>query len=640
MASKLRVVNNDTFIPKKGDIVCGSGESYGVKLALADTANLALLGVWENPVAEGREGDIINGIVEVNCLTLPQIGDKLYLSDTVAGKAVVLPPLYSYYLGTVIARYRTGNLFKALIPLAQSIEVTGEASGIDYVARASAADAQSTADDAINIANAAVNETLNRVPNTRTVNGKALSANITLDKTDIGLGNVDNTSDANKPVSTATQNALNLKADVTDLTLLLDRVGQALSTGVVWGLEVTINELDHSHFDVGPGAAMVVDHSTDPDQPVIYYLNYPGTTGIPATQIADGDLTNLMFDRNGQLVQTLSDVTPVMRRDYAVFGWLQHTTRTVIESCKLEPEPISSAGVSQMLDFLTVFGPLNVTGNTLHADTASLKLSITAGETFDPGTNAENNYKNPNIFPSPDIPESPLLYYHRDATSEWVNDAIYVSDVDPNYYDTGSGKVAVPSGKFTIQPVFYYAPQGDVDIQYGQVVYNTLDEAVSNINSPIDINPYLSYDTHRGWLILQQGATSLLDTNTCRIIPAGKWGLISVASGGGSGGEVNTASNINTRGEGVFDRKLGVDLQFRGIAAGSGKISVTHVANDNVLEIDVVQSALEAANSTTDGQMSSTDKVKLDGINLLYGTSNTPPSPTGLAENTIYFRHE
>lgn len=32
-------------------------------------------------------------------------------------------------------------------------------------------------------------------------------------KTNIGLGNVDNTSDANKPISTATQTALNLKAD-------------------------------------------------------------------------------------------------------------------------------------------------------------------------------------------------------------------------------------------------------------------------------------------------------------------------------------------------------------------------------------------------------------------------------------------
>ena len=39
-----------------------------------------------------------------------------------------------------------------------------------------------------------------------------------LSKTDIGLGNVDNTSDLNKPISTATQTALNLKANQSDLT--------------------------------------------------------------------------------------------------------------------------------------------------------------------------------------------------------------------------------------------------------------------------------------------------------------------------------------------------------------------------------------------------------------------------------------
>lgn len=37
----------------------------------------------------------------------------------------------------------------------------------------------------------------------------------------VGLGNVNNTSDANKPVSTATQNALNLKANATDVTTSL-----------------------------------------------------------------------------------------------------------------------------------------------------------------------------------------------------------------------------------------------------------------------------------------------------------------------------------------------------------------------------------------------------------------------------------
>lgn len=49
------------------------------------------------------------------------------------------------------------------------------------------------------------------VPQTTTINGHALSSNVTVTKGDVGLGNADNTSDLNKPVSTATQTALNGK---------------------------------------------------------------------------------------------------------------------------------------------------------------------------------------------------------------------------------------------------------------------------------------------------------------------------------------------------------------------------------------------------------------------------------------------
>lgn len=58
------------------------------------------------------------------------------------------------------------------------------------------------------------------VPETRQVAGKALSADVTLAKGDVGLGNVDNTSDANKPISTATQTALSSKADAADIIVL------------------------------------------------------------------------------------------------------------------------------------------------------------------------------------------------------------------------------------------------------------------------------------------------------------------------------------------------------------------------------------------------------------------------------------
>lgn len=52
---------------------------------------------------------------------------------------------------------------------------------------------------------------------TTQINGKSLSGNVTLDKNDIGLTNVDNTADADKPLSNPVQAALSLKADITSL---------------------------------------------------------------------------------------------------------------------------------------------------------------------------------------------------------------------------------------------------------------------------------------------------------------------------------------------------------------------------------------------------------------------------------------
>lgn len=63
----------------------------------------------------------------------------------------------------------------------------------------------------------------------QSVSGK--TGTVTLDKTDVGLSNVDNTSDANKPISTATQTALNLKSDTLNDTGSGETIISASSTG-------------------------------------------------------------------------------------------------------------------------------------------------------------------------------------------------------------------------------------------------------------------------------------------------------------------------------------------------------------------------------------------------------------------------
>ena len=82
-------------------------------------------------------------------------------------------------------------------------------------------------------------KTLNesKVPNTRTVNGYPLSANVTLTKTDVGLGNVSNLAPADLPVSTATQTALNSKVSTSRHVI----AGTGLTGGGALTSDITLN---------------------------------------------------------------------------------------------------------------------------------------------------------------------------------------------------------------------------------------------------------------------------------------------------------------------------------------------------------------------------------------------------------------
>lgn len=85
------------------------------------------------------------------------------------------------------------------------------------------------------------------VPKERTVNSKTLEFDINLDKIDVGLGNIDNTSDANKPVSTAMTTALALKADLAAAWAFTNNPTRTIQTvaaaGNGWQLSATRNSM-------------------------------------------------------------------------------------------------------------------------------------------------------------------------------------------------------------------------------------------------------------------------------------------------------------------------------------------------------------------------------------------------------------
>lgn len=171
-----------------------------------------------------------------------------------------------------------------------------------------------------------------------TINGYPLSANVTLAKADVGLGNVDNTSDVNKPISTATQTALNAKAPSDNPTFSGTVTGAAYSFsgngsvgGTLTATNVTVNTtlnvptpaltdasskavntsfltswgLQKQRAYTPPTNEAALTSATAPAQVTCDWIN---------TIVSDGDQAFVNWAGNGQeLVITMEDGTEFIR---------------------------------------------------------------------------------------------------------------------------------------------------------------------------------------------------------------------------------------------------------------------------------------------------------------------------------------
>ena len=108
---------------------------------------------------------------------------------------------------------------------------------------------------------------------------------VSLAKGDVGLGNVDNTSDANKPISNATQVALNDKQSKITANGILKGDG----TGTITTAEETeVSLVEITKNTVGLGN---VDNTTDAEKPVSTAQQAALDTKAPAYTYGTNDLT-------------------------------------------------------------------------------------------------------------------------------------------------------------------------------------------------------------------------------------------------------------------------------------------------------------------------------------------------------------
>ena len=123
-------------------------------------------------------------------------------------------------------------------------------------------------------------------------------------KTQVGLGNVDNTSDANKPISTATQTALDLKANQTTTYTKLE-VDAAIA-GLVDSAPVALDTLNELAAALGDDAnfSTTVTNSIATKAP----LNSPTFTGtvsgVTKTMVGLGSVDNTADSAKAVLTAT------------------------------------------------------------------------------------------------------------------------------------------------------------------------------------------------------------------------------------------------------------------------------------------------------------------------------------------------
>ena len=195
--------------------------------------------------------------------------------------------------------------------------------------------------DTTNIHGIADTSILVTTTGTQTLTNKTITTPSGLVKGDVGLGNVDNTSDANKPVSTAGQTALDLKAPLASPTF----------TGTV----------------VLPDNTVALGTKTTGD----YVATITGGTGVTSTAATTGEGTTHSLSI-GQAVGTTDNVTFAgVTADAITIGV---TAAGEIDTTSGNLTIDSAGGTVTVDDNLTVTGNLTVSGTTTSINTETLTI--------------------------------------------------------------------------------------------------------------------------------------------------------------------------------------------------------------------------------------------------------------------------
>jgi hypothetical protein len=395
------------------------------------------------------------------------------------------------------------------------------------------------------------------------------------------------------------------------------------SAGLIDGGQITINGLDNTKIDIAPLTGVIVDYWTNPSSTSVNYIDYPGATAVSVTNLATSTLSYICIDKDGTIIQYATAPTDAQRRDVIVLAQLGHAANTIIASVNPYVSVFASP-VEQLRDLFYELKLINE-GNLIVANGANLQINKSNGFLFGFGINYYNDIKQPN---KRNIPAQTAASFRYRTQTGGITTPVNL--IDPTQYDNAGTITAISGGgnQATNQRVFLF-PNGNLVIQYGQTIYNTLQLAIQGVQSE-NFNQFINVSEAAiliGIISVTKGCTALNNATNARFIPVTKFGEnIGGAAGISVSNLQNAYDNSNepeivtdaTRGAVTFKRGSDLDTDdVHEIQNGAGVKRFSVNGNGRIFSEDLT--ALRIVE--TDASKNLISVAKNSGYNLALGTT-------------------
>jgi len=319
----------------------------------------------------------------------------------------------------------------------------------------------------------------------------------------------------------------NIQLSLTDLQRNVLE-GNVISTGIFAFSGLSLVSASGTTFNIAPVQAWFVENTSNYLKPTVQYITYSGQSNVPAIYVNTATQTYILLTPSGTILQQTSFPTPQQRRENVYLGKLGHANKTFLINAFNEPD-FDVSPLSQLRDMFT---PIRLINGGIYPSPNGVNLSFntSAGVLYGLGIGWVLNTLNPDSISVSGT--SPCTFQYRTQTGGTASNTTLIN---PTVYDNLGVLTAVGGGSnSSTNQRIYLVQNGQFRLQYGQQVYPTLAEAVSNAQN----EAFTTFSNFRDNAILiailsvNKNATNLSDTTQAKFLLVSKFGETVGASGG------------------------------------------------------------------------------------------------------------